>query len=214
MKKIMFVVIVVGLSINVSEAQTWNEWFRQKKTQKQYLIQQIAALKVYMKYLKEGYDIARKGLNLVGDIKDGNFKDHSTYFESLLLVNSSIRDSPKVALIVAYQMKIINEFRKLQKDCRKSSDLSKEEIQYVENVYSNILTECETIISALNRTITDNASQLKDDERIERIDLIYEDMKNKHSFAKAFCNSTQILIAQRFRESHEIDGARKLNSVL
>jgi hypothetical protein len=214
MKKILLVLIATGASFNFCEAQTWNEWFRQKKTQKQYLIQQIAALKVYLKYLKEGYDIAQKGLNLVGDIKDGNFNDHSTYFESLRLVNSSIRSSPKISLIIAYQVRIVNDFRALQKDCRGNRDLTEEEMQYIEKVYEKLLTECETSISDLNVMITDNASQLKDDERIERIDLIYEDMTDKHSFARAFCNSTRMLMAQRSRELHEIEGSRKLNSVL
>lgn len=49
-------------SFQLAEAQTFDEWFRQKKTQKKYLVQQIAALKVYLGYLKEGYEIAQKGM--------------------------------------------------------------------------------------------------------------------------------------------------------
>lgn len=54
MKKLC--VIMALLTSNVAgQAQTpnWNEWFRQKKTQRKYLIQQIAALKVY-RILKNG----------------------------------------------------------------------------------------------------------------------------------------------------------------
>jgi len=69
---IIYVTIIILLSGAQVNAQTWNEWFRQKKTQKKYLVQQIAALKVYLKYLKQGYRIVDKGLSLVGDIKDGN----------------------------------------------------------------------------------------------------------------------------------------------
>lgn len=202
------------MTVGFAEAQTWDEWFRQKKTQKKYLIQQIAALKVYLKYLKEGYDVAKKGLNIIGDIKDGNFQDHSTYFESLRLVNPALRDSPKVSLIIAYQMRIINEFRRLQNDCREEGSLTHEELQYIEVVYKNLLRQCEDSILDLNTMIKNHASQLKDDERIERIDLIYEDMKDKYAFTKGFCNSTRMLMTQRKSELKEIEGWRKLNSDL
>ena len=56
--KIMATIACIILSTNIGHSQKWDEWFKQKKTQKKYLIQQIAALKVYLGYLKEGYDIA------------------------------------------------------------------------------------------------------------------------------------------------------------
>lgn len=59
-----------------SKVQTFHEWFRQKKTQKKYLIQQIAALKVYLGYVQKGYSIAQKGLTTVSNIKKGNFDLH------------------------------------------------------------------------------------------------------------------------------------------
>jgi hypothetical protein len=214
MKSILIVIAAFSFCATTAGAQTWNEWFRQKKTQKKYLIQQIAALKVYLKYLKEGYGIAKKGFNVIGDIKDGNFKDHANYFESLMLVNPSIRNSPKVSIIISFQLRIIDEFRRLNNDCRSSPRLSHEEIEYVESVYENLLTECETAVSDLNTVITDNQSQLKDDERLEHIELLYEDMKDKYSFTMSFSNSTRLLMAQRGMEQSEVDGSVKLNTDL
>lgn len=204
------IIMAVSFSVGSADAQTWDEWFRQKKTQKKYLIQQIAALQVYLKYLKEGYDVAKKGLKVIGDIKDGNFQDHSNYFESLKLVNPFVRSSPKVSLIAAYQLRIMSDFRDLEKDCKSNGHLTNEEIHYVEKVYSNLLMQCENSIADLNSMITDHSSQLSDDERIQRIDLIYDDMKDKHSFTRSFCNSTRLLMAQRDREDGEIDRSKKL----
>jgi hypothetical protein len=197
-----------------AEAQTWNEWFRQKKTQKKYLVQQIAALKVYLKYLKEGYDISKKGLKIVGDIKDGNFSDHSTYFQSLKLVKPLVKMSPKVSLIISYQSKIIEEFRKLNDECRSNNNLSNEEVQYVNSVYKNLLERCEDSIAELNSVITDNASQMKDEERIGRIESVYDDMKDRYSFTRSFCNSTRMLMMERAREQSEVDASKKLNTSL
>src|SRR5690349_4960560 len=103
---IIFTLVLWG---NIANAQTFNEWFRQKKTQKKYLLQQIAALKVYLDYLKKGYKIVDKGLTIVGDIKQGKFDLDIEYLESLANVNSAVSGSAKVAGIIAYQKRIMIE---------------------------------------------------------------------------------------------------------
>jgi hypothetical protein len=203
MNKFVFVAMLVAGS-NTLSAQTFNEWFRQKKTQKEYLMQQIAALKVYLGYLKEGYNIAKKGLNTIGDIKQGKFDLDRTYLESLGNVNSAISGSGKVASIIAYQKATIIEFRKLKERSSESELLTPEEKQYVSDVYSNMLRESELSIQELERVLSDSDFEMKDDERVERLDMLYIDMKDKYSFTKAFSNSTRLLIAQRSKESHEI----------
>jgi hypothetical protein len=214
MKKLLVLTLGLCLCISCANAQTWNEWFRQKKTQKKYLIQQIAALKVYLKYLKEGYDVAKKGLDMIGDIKDGNFNDHSTYFGSLRLANPSIKQSKKVALIATLQQQVMKEFSRLRNDCRTDGNLTGDELNYVDAVYSNMLIQCENAIAELNTIVTDNSSQLKDDERIERIDHIYDDMLDKRDFVQSFSNSTRMIMAQRSRESSEVMTMKKINGSL
>ena len=58
MKQFTLLILFV-LAGGLSQAQTFNEWFRQKATQKKYLIQQIAALQVYLDYVQKGYAIAQ-----------------------------------------------------------------------------------------------------------------------------------------------------------
>lgn len=213
MKTPIFIVLMIGLSLSAN-AQTWNEWFRQKKTQKKYLVQQIAALKVYLKYLKEGYDIAKKGLDLVGDIKDGNLNDHSTYFGSLRSVNDVISNDSKIDLIVTYHKGIINEFHELEKECRANAILSEAEVKYIGSVYKNILKESESSLAALTAIIVNEGSQMTDDERIDRISKIYEDTKDMYGFTRSFCNSTKMLAMQRTIERNEIKSQRMLNPAL
>lgn len=210
MKTLTMIVVATMFSVSVN-AQTWNEWFRQKKTQKQYLVQQVVALKVYLEYLKAGYDIAQKGLNMVGDIKKGNFNDHSKYLGSLKLVNPTVGANSKIALIAAYQEGIMNEFRLLNNECRNNENLRSEEISYIGSVYSKLLTECENSIGALNTIITTDASQMTDDERMGRIESIYLEMKDRYAFTKSFCNSTRMLVKQRAIEQNEVEAGRKLN---
>lgn len=192
-----------------AQSPNWNEWFRQKKTQRKYLIQQIAALKVYLEYLKKGYDIAQKGLTTIGDIKNGTFNLDKDYFSSLKQVNPVVRNSPKVNAVLAYQHSIVKDFKKLYEDSRDEEMLTPEEIRYIENVYHNMLTECEDSIDELTLITTSGEAEMKDDERLHRLDKVHEDMLEKYAFTKDFTASVRLIILNRSKEKRETQELQK-----
>lgn len=208
--KLMATIACIILTTNIGHAQKWDEWFKQKKTQKKYLIEQIAALKVYLEYLKEGYDIAKKGLTIVGDIKEGKFDLDLEYIASLGNVNPAISGSPKVSSIIAYQRLVILEFHKLKQLTSDSDFLTREERNYIADVYANMLRESELTLHELDRVLSNSDFEMKDDERLQRLDLLYSDMKDKYMFTRAFSNSAELLIGQRAKEQSEIDSYRNL----
>src|SRR3954471_4245804 len=95
MKKTYIILLFVAVVVQ-SNAQTFSEWFRQKKTQKKYLIEQIAALEVYAGYLEKGYSIMSEGLSQINSIKHGEFDLHESYFTSLKNINPHIKDYTNV----------------------------------------------------------------------------------------------------------------------
>lgn len=108
MKKI-FLLAGLCFTIHHTKAQTFAEWFRQSETQKKYLLQQIAALHVYLGYAKKGFEIANKGINTVRNIKNGDFNLHRDFFNSLKNVNPNISRFAKVADIIAFQVSIVKQ---------------------------------------------------------------------------------------------------------
>jgi uncharacterized membrane protein YobD (UPF0266 family) len=78
MKRLFTLVLFALLSSGV-KAQTFAEWFRQGATQKKYLLQQIAALQVYIGYMQQGYSIAKQGLNTISDVNNGEYNLHKDY---------------------------------------------------------------------------------------------------------------------------------------
>jgi len=210
MKK-LFITILIMATCFAGQAQSpnWNEWFRQKKTQRKYLIQQIAALKVYLEYLKKGYDIAQKGLTTIGDIKNGTFNLDKDYFSSLKQVNPVVRNSPKVNAVLAYQHSIVKDLKKLYEDSRDEEMLTPEEIRYIENVYQNMLTECEDSIDELTLITTSGEAEMKDDERLHRLDKVHEDMLEKYAFTKDFTASVRLIILNRSKEKRETQELQK-----
>jgi len=160
MKKLLIISIVVLCAENLS-AQTWAEWFRQKATQKKYLLQQIAALKVYTGYLSKGYSIAKNGVNTIKSIKNGDLLQHTNYFTSLVTVNPKIRRYAKVADIIVLQITIAKQSSNAIKSFRNNRHFTPTEINYLQGVYSKLLSDCAKNLDELLTLITNRNLQMK-----------------------------------------------------
>lgn len=209
MKK--FTLVIVLFSFQMLYAQNWNEWFEQKKTQKKYLLQQIAALKIYLGYLEKGYDIANKGLKTIHEIKKGDFDLHSQFFNSLKLVNPNIQKWAKVADIITYELRIIKIAKENIGSMKANGRFTNEELDYCKMVFDNLLFECLGNIDELVMITTSGELEMKDDERMKRIDQFYEDMRDKYSFTCSFSNDISLLSFQRMDEQSAIDHSRLID---
>lgn len=215
MKKIL-AILSVTLCFSYADAQTpkFKEWFKQKKTQKEYLGKQIALLQLYLGYLKKGYDIASKGLNTIENIKNGDFNLHRDFFGSLKNVNPHITNSAKVADIIAFQVYIIQNLRRVNTFCKNNKQFTPDEIYYVTKVYRNMLFLSDVNISELLTIIRANETEMKDDERLKRINKLYDDMLDKHAFVKSFDGDVRMIAREREREKRAIETARKQNDLI
>ena len=109
MRKMIMLILLIVVAKEL-RAQTWSEWFAQNKTQKKYLLQQIAALEVYLTDVKKGYQIVSGGLNAIHTIKHGEFNLHQAYFTSLKKVNPNIKDMAMLADILTRELSINKGF--------------------------------------------------------------------------------------------------------
>lgn len=209
----MKTIILFGLLVisNFLYAQTWEEWFQQKKTQKKYLLEQIAALQVYLGYVKKGYDIANKGLSAIRNIKNGDFNLHRDFFGSLKAVNPRVKNYVKVAAIIALQLRIMKETKETLQGVKQLDQFTTGEIEYCSMIIGNLLEDCLKNIDELMILVTDDQLEMKDDERIKRIDVLYADMQNKYAFNALFSEEMALLSVQRMRELHEVNLSKKLN---
>ncbi len=213
MKKILLIIAVVLSSAGAVHAQTWDEWFRQKKTQKKYLLQQIAALQVYLNYAKQGYEIADKGINTVRKIKNGDFNLHRDFFGSLKMVNPAIKRYAKVADIIAYQTRIIKQVRQTILNVQETKQFTPEEFKYCKDVFDFLLAECLKTIDELIAVTTSGEFQMKDDERLKRIDTLYTEIQSKYAFCSSFSEEIGLLAVQRFGEQMEINRSKMINGL-
>jgi hypothetical protein len=213
MQKALTTYITLFVLISHSVAQTAQEWTQQKSTQKKYLLQQIAALHTYISYAKKGYDIVNKGVTTIRNIKKGDFNLHRDFFDHLKNVNPKISRYAKVGDIIAYQIRIIKKTKEAIAGIGTTKQFTAQEIDYCVAVYNNLLIECGKTIDELMLIITDGQLEMKEDERLKRINALYADMQNKYAFASSFGEDMAILTMQRMSEHVQINYSKILNGI-
>ena len=201
-------VLVLMLTSGGSYGQTWGEIFRQKKTQKEYLLKQIAALQVYIGYAKKGYDIVGDGIHLVKDITGGEFSLHRNYFASLGLVKPSVSGSPAVGEILDRELWVNSVLKSW-----KASELNANDWAFVSLVKANLVAECAAELEELQLVITSGKLEMKDDERLQRLEKLRLSMEDKYGFALSFSGDLERLIQQREREQRSIDQIRRWHEI-
>ena len=204
---IVSVTLLICCQVSPAQSPNFSEWFSQKKTQIKYLVQQVAALKVYLGYLKTGYDIVDKGLTNIGNIKNGSFLQDETYLHSLKQVSPAVKKSPKVEAIISLQQQVMLGFHRLVTDTQTDDNFNLEEKNYIDAVYENMLIECNDSMDELILITTSGETEMKDDERLLRLDKVYEDMQGKYAFTQDFIAGTRLLSIQRAKEKFDLDVA-------
>jgi hypothetical protein len=209
MKKIFSVTMIFLLAGFTIHAQTFDEWFRQNKTQIKYLVSQIAALEIYDGELNEGYTIDQNGLTDIFDYKKGEYGLHNDYFSSLKAVNPSVAGYSRISDIISYQQSIMEQFKKVLA----KKNITSGEMSYLQSVYNHMTTECIKSLNELTDLVTAGTYTMKDDERIKRIDAIYADMKDKYAFTQSFTSEANLLSGERASEQNDIDMSLINNSL-
>lgn len=209
MKKLLLILLLFVFAQRV-KAQTFDEWFKQSKTQKKYLVQQIAALQIYIGYMQKGYSIAKKGLSTIGTVQKEELNLHSIFFNSLKSINPNIRHYATIADIISLQLTIVRVSRHINALAQNNSAFNAAEISYISRVYNRLLLDCAASTDELIAVTKDNQLEMKDNERIRRINKIYLEMQDKYSFAQSFANQASVLAAARAKEKNNITTSRVL----
>lgn len=212
MKKYTAIVLLL-FSTTILRAQTFSEWFRQKKTQIKYLKEQILAFKVYGDYTRKGYEVAKNGLTFIQASKDGGFLQHYDYFTSLISVNPCIKAYWKVADMILLGRRILQIHQKQKQQIEKSGQFTAKEADYINTVFTDLLQECSAVLEELTRLTSDGTYEMKDNERLKRIDVLHADLQDQYAFAKHFESQAELFALQRLQESTNVSISRQLYGI-
>lgn len=160
--------------------------------QRKELLLQIAALQVYIDYAKKGYSAVSKGLNFIGDAKKGELNLHGAYFTSLLKINPRVRNYYKAAEIVLMQFKIMKLCKKTCADLKAGDLFHGSELDYIERSFERLLQNCGSTLDQLLAITTDSKLELRDDQRIQRIDELHKAMLKDYNFCISFSRDAKL----------------------
>ena len=194
-------------------AQNLNEWLQQNRTQKKYLQTQIAELKIYLKVTKKGYKIAKEGLETIHSIKNGEFKLHKNFFDTLLIVNPVVSESPRVKDITDLHGQINEICNKGPTLLGQGGQLTGEELSYIRKVYGKVYEDCQGILYALLTLIRDNNLKMNDAQRLQRLEILYSQMLSNYRFASGFQTQSVLPIKQRAAETDQTQTIRALHGI-
>jgi len=204
MKKLVVLLALVGVSFQNLQAQA--KWRKE-------LLLQIAALQVYMDYAKKGYNVARKGLNFIGDLKKGEVSLHGDYLASLKKINPKIKKYSRVAEIVALQLRIIKISNNTLRGLRQDDLFHGDEIDFIQRSFEGLFENCNSTLDALLRLSGNDKLEMKDDERLERIDALYATMVSDYEFSLAFSHQAKMLALWKAKQRNNIIWSRTLNGL-
>lgn len=161
---------------------------------------QIAANKMLLEYVKKGYRIVQDGLNVISSFKDGEYKLHDVFFKSLRSVNPAVSRYWKLAQITLLSREIAANFRRIEKQL---GVFSTEEIHYVHQVIARVYSESTNVLEAVTQLSKPDELQMRDNERLERIDKLYLAMVDLYLFNQSFCAGVSLLSAARLKEEND-----------
>ncbi|OIV41735.1 hypothetical protein [Flavobacterium johnsoniae] len=188
----------------------FNQSMHGQAKQRKELILQIAALQVYIDYAKKGYSAVSKGLNFIGDARKGELNLHGDYFTSLLKINPKIRNYYKTAEIISLQFKIMNLCRKTLADVKTADLFHGSELDYIERSFGRLLQNCSQTLEQLLVITTDSELELKDDQRLERIDQLHKTMQDDYNFCLSFCSEARLLSVSKTADKKDSKGLSEL----
>ncbi|RZM06814.1 MAG: hypothetical protein EOO88_52775 [Pedobacter sp.] len=206
---VVVMVMIWGLALSSAfcKAQTYNEIFRQKRTQEKYLLKQIAHLRLYADQAWRGYKLVSGGLQTINDFTSGEFSLHEAFISALSKVGGLVRKDYRVEEIVKFQLGISSSFRALVKS---SASAQATNMEYYRAVQKKVMEECNADLEELLDIVLSGELEMNDAERLSRLKKIHASMSEKAGFTRWFCSEAQLLAQAQKRELTDIKELRRL----
>ena len=209
--KIYFLFILFLLN-SYCRAQTIAEWTEQGATQVKYLLEQIAAQKVYLDRVSKAYDIVQKGADVISDIKQKRFSIHSLYFNSLSLINPRLAGGDCVKDILSKEKKTVQNFLYAQQLIR-SSLFSDALRNYVLQVSDNAIIEVSKLTDALIEVFEPSKLNMTDEERMKRVNASASDANAILLFSTSIVQQVRTLSDEKKQLSKQIAHSLQLSGI-
>ena len=185
--------VLTAVTVMDGQSQTLREWVRQKATQKRYLVQQIAAQRVYLKLVKDGVKFARSGWGKIQGNKGAEVDLHSRFFNSLGTVSPQVKGYPKIMEVLAMQADVLGHYAEFRSRIRLHGFPSIQGRKILESVYPALLSRCNGLLTDLGAVLREGHLKMDDGQRILAIEEIGGEMYGLLLFSKGILDGSLTL---------------------
>jgi hypothetical protein len=213
MKKISLFFLFTCLYLPHLFAQGTGGFFDLQSSKTKLMLEQIAGYETFLINLKKGYQTTENGLNAVHEMKGGTFDLHTAYFNSLQQVNPVVQSNPKSKAIAGMQQQISQVFTGEITWEQQQKIFAPAEINYINQVYLNIVKKCREDMNDLNQVLTPGKLQMTDHQRLERIDQLYATTQDKLAFSQSFATKCRQMANDRQRAKKNNDQLKTLYGI-
>lgn len=208
--KTLFAALFLCASFQYAHAQFLGGIFNQNATERKYLMEQIAAIKVYLGYVKQGNDILHKGTSLIGDIKNGDLDLHKDHFAGLKKIKPALLRDGKVDAIRKMSLTMQEDRKTAMRNSEQSGKFRTEELSELKKIYVSLASEADRDLEELMLVITDGQLQMTDDERIVAINRLHERMQGKYGLQLKLSRNIRVVIQAREKAAKDAATMRGL----
>lgn len=210
MKKLL---IVLALTPALANAQLFKEWFRQNSTQREYLKEQIAQLKLYFELTKQGYKIAKQGLGAIHQIKNGELNLHKNRFDSLRIVKSGITSLPRLQHITDLHGSINQICERLAAQIAGCEPIEQAVKKQMLAGLKALYDDSQVLIGRFFMVIRDDQLSMTDDERIQQVEKLGEQFEENYLFAQNLRRELGMACQAARQELEDIDNRSRLQGI-
>lgn len=176
-------------------------------------VTKLTQLKQILTDLEKGYNTLKTGYSQIENLASGNFNLHETFLNNLLQVSPAVKNYYKVAEIIRYQIKLVQDYQRAFSGFKASGQFTIPEISYLSKVYANLFDKSLQQLDELTLVLTAERLRMSDEERLEAIDRIHADLQDQFFFLTAFNQENQILAIERAKARKEIHQVKNLFSL-
>lgn len=203
LRSLILALLSLALSGSRSLSQTWDELFRQKETQKEYLLLQIGALRLQSGLLKDAKSIASIGMNAIGSWRGLEKELHEDFFNSHRKLGRGSQEALKRLTLSGATPELL-EIR-IGKSSRHWMAQSTDPLflHWTEKIHQGLLNQCSVLKEEL-LMILGNELQLEDAERAKRIDQLTDQFGGLHRDLSAVQQASLIRLSHQKYLDYEL----------
>lgn len=149
-------------------------------------------------------------LNEIKDWVEKQRKLYDDYFQELWQVKTALTYYQRVRDIIERQVAMVNEYKAAWALFKQDKNFTKEELDYMYNIYTGMMDESVKGIDQLFLVVNAFATQMSDAKRLEIINTVSDNLEQQFIDIKDFNNQNKMLSLHRASEKGEIEYVKRL----